>query len=182
MTGGIVAVSDVQCEAMAAVHRAAFGAEAWSAREIAVLFATPLVFGFLSEAGGMVMARAVADEAEILTIGVVPAMRRQGLARGLLDRVIAEARCRGGGRCFWRLRRGMRRRARFTAAPGSRSVVFAPITTVRGAMRWCSGGSFANDQHGAAIIEIEHVEQVVALIGGGAGNIGARIGSGESHQ
>lgn len=100
MRGGIVAVSGVQCEAMAAVHRAAFGAGAWSAREIAVLFATPLVFGFLSEAGGMVMARAVADEAEILTIGVVPAMRRQGLARGLLDRVIAEARCRGAATLF----------------------------------------------------------------------------------
>lgn len=100
MMGGIVAVSGVHCEAMAAVHRAAFGAEPWSAREIATLFATPLVFGFLSEAGGMVMARAVADEAEILTIGVVPAMRRQGLARRLLDRVIAEARCRGAATLF----------------------------------------------------------------------------------
>ncbi|MDX5930619.1 GNAT family N-acetyltransferase [Acidiphilium acidophilum] len=100
MMGDIVAVSGVQCEAMAAVHRAAFGVEAWSAREIATLFATPLVFGFLSEAGGMVMARAVADEAEILTIGVVPAMRRQGLARGLLDRVIAEARCRAATTLF----------------------------------------------------------------------------------
>lgn len=86
--------------AMNLLHREAFGAEAWPEASIAALFENSCVFGFLSEAGGVVIARAVADEAEILTIGVVPAARRRGLGRKLLDAAMTEAARRGAVSMF----------------------------------------------------------------------------------
>ena len=49
---------------------------------------------------GFVLARAVAGEAEILSIGVVPAHRRKGLGRRLLSTAAVEARRRGAARLF----------------------------------------------------------------------------------
>jgi ribosomal-protein-alanine N-acetyltransferase len=43
----------------------------------------------------MVLARAVADEAEVLTLAVAPPARRQGMAAALLDAVCDEAARRG---------------------------------------------------------------------------------------
>ncbi len=48
----------------------------------------------------MVLARAAADEAEILTLGVVPTARRRGLGRALLDAAKAEAARRGARAVF----------------------------------------------------------------------------------
>jgi len=95
MTTPIIAASGLWAEPMAAIHQACFGPAAWSAAGIATMFQAPQVFGYVSEAGGLIMARAVADEAEILTLGVIPSARRQGLARTLLDRTIAQSRARG---------------------------------------------------------------------------------------
>jgi ribosomal-protein-alanine N-acetyltransferase len=95
MDHGVI-VASAECAAlMAAVHHDCFGDEAWSAASFTELFASAMVFGFVVEPGGMVLARAVADEAEILTIGVVPAARRRGLARRLLRLACDEARRRG---------------------------------------------------------------------------------------
>lgn len=95
MNGMIVVAGAEHAHAMASIHHACFGADAWPAASIAALFESPLVFGLLSERGALAIARAVADEAELLTIGVVPASRRHGLARLLLNEVSAEA-CRRG--------------------------------------------------------------------------------------
>ncbi len=79
------AVSSAHAEALAVLHAAAFPPEeAWSATVIALHTGLPGGFGFLDERGGMVLARTVMDEAEILTIGVLPEARRQGLGRSLL--------------------------------------------------------------------------------------------------
>ncbi|HET9147607.1 MAG TPA: GNAT family N-acetyltransferase, partial [Acetobacteraceae bacterium] len=71
-------------EVLAALHREAFGGEAWSAAFFRQLLESPPVFGLVL-GQGMVLAQAVAGEAEILTIGVVPGCRRQGIARLLLE-------------------------------------------------------------------------------------------------
>ena len=56
--------------------------------------ATPGAFGWIDERGGMILARVAADEAEILTLAVMPEARRNGIARRLMEAAIAEARRR----------------------------------------------------------------------------------------
>jgi ribosomal-protein-alanine N-acetyltransferase len=86
----VIRASAVHAAALAAIHAEAFPAgERWDAAFLAGLLGSPGVVGFLDERGGFVLARAVEGEAEILTLAVVPAMRRQGIARRLLAAVIA---------------------------------------------------------------------------------------------
>jgi ribosomal-protein-alanine N-acetyltransferase len=84
---------------MAAIHQAAFGAEGWDAAFFARLVSLPPVFGFVAE-HGLILAQAIAGEAEILTLGVAPESRRQGVARRLLDAAISESERRGAARMF----------------------------------------------------------------------------------
>ena len=65
------------------------GDEAWQGAAIARLLETPGTAGFLAcrpdrLPAGFVLVRAVADEAEILTLAVVPCARRQGIAKSLM--------------------------------------------------------------------------------------------------
>jgi ribosomal-protein-alanine N-acetyltransferase len=72
-------------EVMAAIHAAAFApADAWSAELFDLQLAIPNIFGLLHQKGGLILARVAADEAEILTLAVVPMMRRAGLGFALL--------------------------------------------------------------------------------------------------
>ncbi|MGC9269376.1 GNAT family N-acetyltransferase [Acidiphilium sp.] len=96
----MIAATAAHCEAIAAIHRTCFGTESWSAASIAALFENPFVFGYVTAQGGAVIACAVADEAEILTIAVAPEARRQGIARTLLALVIDEATRRGARSLF----------------------------------------------------------------------------------
>ena len=87
--------------ALAAIHAAAFPAgERWGAAVMAAQLDLPGVFGWIDGRGGMVLARAVADEAEVLTLGVAAGARRLGVGRGLLGAAMAEAAARGAGRMF----------------------------------------------------------------------------------
>ena len=82
---------------MAAVHASAFPPrEQWSAPAMALQLSAPGAFGFVAPAGGLVLARTAADEAEILTLAVAPDARGRGLGRVLLLRAMAEAASRGG--------------------------------------------------------------------------------------
>jgi ribosomal-protein-alanine N-acetyltransferase len=97
----IVPAGLLHAAALAAIHAAAFPpAERWDAALIARLLAIPGHFAFIDPDGGMVLARVAADEAEILTFGVVPAARRRGLGRALLDSASVEAARRGAGEMF----------------------------------------------------------------------------------
>lgn len=58
--------------------------DAWSAGSIRELFAGPGVFAFVAP-NGFIIARAAGDEAEILTLAVPPAARRQGFGRALIQ-------------------------------------------------------------------------------------------------
>lgn len=61
------------------------GGDAWSAETFRTLLGTPGTFGWMTPEQGLILVRHAADEAEIFTIGVAPAARRQGTARALLE-------------------------------------------------------------------------------------------------
>jgi ribosomal-protein-alanine N-acetyltransferase len=80
---------------LAAIHGAAFPRDAWSASAFQVQLEMHGVVGLLDGRGGLALLRVTADEAEILTIGVTPAVRRRGIARALLTEALRHARARG---------------------------------------------------------------------------------------
>ncbi len=86
---------------MALLHGRAFPArERWGADAIELQLALPGAFGWIAPAGGMILARVAADEAEVLTLAVDPAVQRHGLGRTLLDQALATARQRGAKAVF----------------------------------------------------------------------------------
>lgn len=77
----------------------------WSEKSIGEVLASPGVFAYLAvtsavaDAGaglpcGFAIARVSGDEAELLSIGVGPQWRRQGVARRLIDTVLAAVETR----------------------------------------------------------------------------------------
>ncbi len=87
--------SPAHAAALAAIHAAAFPPrEAWGEDAISLQLALPGAFGLIDERGGMLLGRIAADQAEVMTLGVAPAVRRQGVASGLLSAAKAHAaRC-----------------------------------------------------------------------------------------
>lgn len=82
--------------ALAAIHGAAFPpGERWGADAMALQLALPGAFGWLDPAGGLVLARVAADEAEVLTLAVLPGLRGRGVGRALLGRAMATASGQG---------------------------------------------------------------------------------------
>lgn len=85
---------------LAALHAACFTRpRPWSAAEFAALISAPGAF-LLTEGGGFLLGRALADEAELLTLAVPEAARRQGTGARLLARFVTEARARGAEAAF----------------------------------------------------------------------------------
>lgn len=80
--------------ALADLHGQAFDAP-WSAADIAALLGSPGVFALRARLGaapaGFILCRIAADEAEVLTLAVAPALRRRGVAGALLDAAMAAA-------------------------------------------------------------------------------------------
>jgi ribosomal-protein-alanine N-acetyltransferase len=90
-----VPLSVGQAPALAVLHAAAFPpSEAWGADAIALMLGLEGGFGLGLEGRGFILARAVAGEAEILTLAVVPEARRQGVAGALLRAAMMEAQYR----------------------------------------------------------------------------------------
>jgi ribosomal-protein-alanine N-acetyltransferase len=73
---------------LAALHAGCFPEAPWTSKALALLLAQPGTAAFLAEQSGrllgFVLLRRAAGEAEILSLGVDPSARRQGLARRLL--------------------------------------------------------------------------------------------------
>ncbi len=93
---GIVAAGPAHAAVLAAIHGAAFPpAERWDAGAIAALLATPGCFALLAEAGGMAMLRLAGDEAEVLTLAVLPEAQGRGLGGALLAAGLSEAARQG---------------------------------------------------------------------------------------
>ena len=85
-------------QALAALHAQAFD-HPWSAAEIASLLETPGTF-VVAKDHGFILARALAGEAEIITLAVAPAARRQGLAKRLVEAAMVRAMALGAEALF----------------------------------------------------------------------------------
>lgn len=106
----IVPMKPEHVSALMPHEREMFGTEAWTANgyraELAdserrhYLAAESSTGELLGWAGVMV----VADSAEVLTVGVIPAARRRGIARQLLAGLLDEARRRGAVEAFLEVR------------------------------------------------------------------------------
>jgi [ribosomal protein S18]-alanine N-acetyltransferase len=106
----IVPMTDGHVDLLLPYEHELFGSEAWSAAgyraELADTRSRYYVAvegpdGELLGWGGVLVA---ADQAEILTVGVIPAAQRQGLARAMLAELSAEARRRGARELFLEVR------------------------------------------------------------------------------
>lgn len=87
--GGIEITDSSNPGALADLHALCFD-EAWSRDAVAGVLGGSGAFGLIARAGdraaGFALGRSL-DECELLTMGVLPVMRRRGLARALLARV-----------------------------------------------------------------------------------------------
>ena len=85
---------------LAGLHAASFTRpRPWSEADFAAFLADDTCF-LIPEGHGFVLGRAVLDEAELLTIAVAEAARRQGVGQTLLSRFEAEAARRGAITAF----------------------------------------------------------------------------------
>lgn len=91
---------------MAQAHAAAFDAP-WREDEFEDLLEGEGIFGFVAyEEGegdaplGVILCRIAAEEMEVLTLGVRPQARRQGVAKALMAAGLASARQVGARECF----------------------------------------------------------------------------------
>ncbi len=101
MSAGLLVAGPAHAEAMAAIHAACFPpCERWDAGSLGVLAAQPGAAALIDPEGGFVLLRLAADEAEILTLAVLPALRRRGRGRALLRAAAALARARGARALF----------------------------------------------------------------------------------
>jgi ribosomal-protein-alanine N-acetyltransferase len=88
-------------DALAALHGRAFTTpRPWSAEEFAGWLADPLAFLLVEGDAGFLLGRAVAGEAELLTVAVAPEARGRGLGQRLVSRFLYQARLRGAEVAF----------------------------------------------------------------------------------
>ncbi len=87
--------------ALAAIHERAFDTgDVWNAAIMAGQLGMPGVFALIAGTSGMIMIRRAGDEAEILTLAVVPERRQQGVGRALLTAATEAARRHGAEKLF----------------------------------------------------------------------------------
>lgn len=88
-------------EALAALHARCFKTPPpWSAQDFGTFIADPLAFLLVEGDAGFLLGRAVAGEAELLTLAVAPEARRRGLGGKLVARFLYQARLRGAEDAF----------------------------------------------------------------------------------
>lgn len=88
-------------ESLASLHKRCFVTPApWDAASFAGFLADPLAFLLVEADAGFLLGRAVAGEAELLTLAVAPEARRRGLGRKLVARFLYQAQLRGAERAF----------------------------------------------------------------------------------
>jgi ribosomal-protein-alanine N-acetyltransferase len=84
------------CDALAEIHSSAFR-RGWSDAEFEALLVQPATHGFIAHhrnafgsqrAAGFILYRLVIDEAEILSVAVIPEFRRRGIGKRLLQEAL----------------------------------------------------------------------------------------------
>lgn len=96
---------------LSALHREIFPSdtgERWQPHDLIAILSQPTTICLLAQLddtpAGYALLRIIADECELLSFGVRPEMRRQGIAGRLLDRSLAVCRKHGVRRCFLEVR------------------------------------------------------------------------------
>ncbi len=100
--------SPFDLELLTALHGQCFGnadGEVWDLPALTGLLNSPGVFAYLASAGdgspaGLIIAQIAGDESEILTIGTLPANRRQGVGLALIEAAVAHAAEKGAQSMF----------------------------------------------------------------------------------
>jgi ribosomal-protein-alanine N-acetyltransferase len=86
------------------LHRACFPDDPWSPQTIAGIISVCGFFGRIvwenDQPAGLALAQGLAEECEVLSIGVLPEHRRAGLGSALLAALVEEARRRGARTMF----------------------------------------------------------------------------------
>lgn len=104
---GLSILGSSEAAALAAVHRDCFDdndllGEAWDARAMGEILGMPGTVALIGARGaqpdGLAIVRITADEAEILTIGVVAAARRRGIGSAMMRAAMAAAAAAGARR------------------------------------------------------------------------------------
>lgn len=88
---------------MACAHAQAFAAKAWREDEFEDLLDGEGIYGFLADDEaplGVILCRVIADEVEVLTVGVTPDARRRGVALALMLAGLDAARVAGAAGAF----------------------------------------------------------------------------------
>jgi ribosomal-protein-alanine N-acetyltransferase len=86
----IIEAGIAHAAALARMHGEAFPADPWDTASFMALLRQPGMLGLIDEAGGFLLLRVVADEAEVITLGVV--RPRQGIATHLLQAALDRAK------------------------------------------------------------------------------------------
>ncbi|MFA5989039.1 MAG: GNAT family N-acetyltransferase [Sphingomonas sp.] len=127
-TGDIGIVDDIMQQAF----DPRFG-EAWTRGQCLAILAIPSISLTLASidgvTSGFALIRSAADEAELLLLATLPAMRRRGVARALLRAVISDSKQRSISKLFLEVRRGNE------AASLYRAIGFAKVGERRGYYR-----------------------------------------------
>ncbi|MBO7332099.1 MAG: ribosomal protein S18-alanine N-acetyltransferase [Alphaproteobacteria bacterium] len=87
---------------MALIHETSFD-EPWSEKAFSDLLSLPTSVAIINDSG-FVLASAVANEAEILTIAVLPNCRKKGKGKALLKQLSDELSLRGVSKLFLEVR------------------------------------------------------------------------------
>ena len=90
----LVPATPADAPAMASAHAQAFDSP-WDEMDFEDLLDSPGIFGFVvrgEDPAGVLICRAIGGEAEILTVGVAPWARRQGVGLALMTAAIIAAR------------------------------------------------------------------------------------------
>lgn len=102
----VVPATSAHAAALALMHGAAFPpGERWDADALAQQLALPGAYGLAALRGdgapaGFILARVAADEAEVLTLAVVPALQGQGIGGLLLRAALGRAAAAGAAAMF----------------------------------------------------------------------------------
>jgi len=116
---------------LAALHASSF-ARAWNAAAMAQFLGVPGCLALIATtrgqapAQGFLIARAASDEAELLTLCVLPTARCHGLARALLIALVQELRRAGGKRLFLEVEEGNEAALRLYRSLGAELVGHRP--------------------------------------------------------
>jgi ribosomal-protein-alanine N-acetyltransferase len=106
----IVPMTPAHIDSLMPYEREMFGTEAWTVNGYRTELADAKLRYYVAAEGtdgellGWAGVMVVADTAEILTVGVVPGARRQGIGSRLLHALLAEAERRGAREAFLEVR------------------------------------------------------------------------------